>query len=133
MITGILTFKPLDNGKRLQVVIEVDNPQESIMQVAPLFGQKVRVTRDTAEVMPESRIILGNIHDQLDGIRHEVELLAREAIERNLDDITADHIIAWADGVRGALGTEHAGRITEKELALSIAIVEALKNGTNGE
>jgi len=43
------------------------------------------------------------------------------------DRSTVDRIIAWADGVQGALGTELAGRVTEMEAAVSSAVLEAAR------
>lgn len=44
----------------------------------------------------------------------------------NIEDINIDDIVAWADGVQGALGTEHANRVTEREAAASRAVMTAI-------
>lgn len=44
----------------------------------------------------------------------------------NIEDINIDDIVAWADGVQGALGTEYADRVTEMEAAASRAVMTAI-------
>ena len=46
--------------------------------------------------------------------------LSHEATVTELDDV-----LAWADGVRGALGSEHAAKVTAREARIAAAIAEA--------
>src|SRR5690606_15719800 len=45
--------------------------------------------------------------------------------------INIDDIVAWADWVQGALGTEHANRVTEREAAASRAVMAAIASAPN--
>ena len=40
-------------------------------------------------------------------------------------EITMDDVLSWADGVRGALGTEYARRVSEQEAIIADAIYKA--------
>jgi len=42
------------------------------------------------------------------------------------DDVEVDDVIAWAEGITGALGSEIADRVTDKEAAIADAIIRAL-------
>jgi hypothetical protein len=42
-----------------------------------------------------------------------------------LESLTAEEVIAWADGIHSALGTEYAARVTEQEAILAHAILLA--------
>lgn len=44
-----------------------------------------------------------------------------------------DDVLAWADGVRGVLGTEHAGKVTAREARIAAAIAEAFAPSSTGE
>lgn len=38
------------------------------------------------------------------------------------DDVSLDDVLSWADGIMGALGTEHAGKVTDEEARIAWAI-----------
>lgn len=41
------------------------------------------------------------------------------------EDIKVDDVLAWADGIMGVLGTEHANTITDQEARIAWAITNA--------
>jgi len=43
-------------------------------------------------------------------------------------DVELDDVIAWADGILGALGTEHANKVTDEEARIAGAIMTASKS-----
>lgn len=45
-----------------------------------------------------------------------------EQRERTLEDLTVEDVCAWADGVLGALGTEHSHKVTDREAEIAAAI-----------
>jgi hypothetical protein len=51
------------------------------------------------------------------------ELAALLDAEPETGEITLDDVLAWADGIAGALGTEHARRVTTAEEAIADAIL----------
>jgi hypothetical protein len=50
---------------------------------------------------------------------------AQRALETPDDELNADDILAWADGIHAALGTEYAARVTDQEATLATAILQA--------
>ena len=44
------------------------------------------------------------------------------------DGPSVDEIIDWADGILGALGTEHAHKVTEMEAVIAGAVMKASKS-----
>jgi len=48
-----------------------------------------------------------------------------EQVERETE---IDDVIAWADGIMGALGTEHANKVTEQEARIADLIQRGLQS-----
>ena len=75
------------------------------------------------EVVHE-RIVAGeNETDVLKDYGYESSRSASSSIA--IEDIELDDVLAWADGIQGALGTEHASKVTHEEARISWAIVNA--------
>jgi len=43
--------------------------------------------------------------------------------ERERDRIRIEDVIEWADGILGALGTEHSHKVTDREAVIATAII----------
>ena len=77
MIHGILTFKPLDAGKRVQIIIEGD--PKDIPELARLFGRRVQVDEerpaDAAHVQTPAEVVAKNIMSKFDTLMDEMREL----------------------------------------------------------
>lgn len=43
-----------------------------------------------------------------------------------IESTNVDDVIAWADGIAGAMGTEHCDRVTLKEILIANAIINTI-------
>ena len=106
MIHGILTFKPLDAGKRVQIIIEGD--PKDIPELARLFGRRVQVDEerpaDAAHVQTPAEVMAKNIMSKFDALLDEM-------IELHTTISGSE----GADIIRGLSNTPAVSAATEKD------------------